>query len=56
MAFGWNPHVAAFALELLDWASSVTLVTDGRRFEGDWTDPEAFSAALQDAARAKAYH
>src|SRR4051812_5377584 len=35
VAFGWNPHVTAFALELLDWASSVTVVTDGRRFEGD---------------------
>ena len=35
VAFGWNPHVTAFALELLDWAASVTLVTDGRRFEGD---------------------
>jgi len=35
VAFGWSEHVAGFALELLDWAASVTVVTDGSRFEGD---------------------
>ena len=35
VVLGWTAHVAGFALELLDWARSVTLVTDGRRFEGD---------------------
>ena len=35
VAFGWSEQVAGFALELLDWASSVTVVTDGSRFEGD---------------------
>lgn len=32
---GWSEAVAGFALMLLDWAKSVTIVTDGRRFEGD---------------------
>jgi thioredoxin reductase len=35
VAFGWSEHVAGFALELLDWAAEVTVVTDGTRFEGD---------------------
>ncbi len=35
VAFGWSEHVAAFALSLLDWAASVTVVTDGSDFEGD---------------------
>jgi thioredoxin reductase len=35
VVFGWNDHVVGFALGLLDWARSVTIVTDGRTFEGD---------------------
>jgi thioredoxin reductase len=35
VAVGWSEAAAGFALLLLDWAKSVTLVTDGRRFEGD---------------------
>lgn len=35
VVLGWSDHVAAFAVTLLDWAASVTLVTDGRRFPGD---------------------
>ncbi len=35
VVLGWSAHVAGFALELLDWAASVKVVTDGRRFEGD---------------------
>jgi thioredoxin reductase len=35
VAIGWSEQVAGFALELLGWASQVTVVTDGRRFEGD---------------------
>lgn len=35
VAFGWNDDVTGFALTLLGWASTVTIVTDGRRFEGD---------------------
>src|SRR5688572_17515103 len=35
VVLGWSEHVCGFALTLLNWASSVTLVTDGHRFEGD---------------------
>ena len=34
-AIGWSEQVVGFALELLGWASQVTVVTHGRRFEGD---------------------
>jgi thioredoxin reductase len=33
--FGRGQHVAGFALELLNWAAQVRVITDGRRFEGD---------------------
>ena len=36
-AIGWSPHVAGFALDLLDWGAEVVLLTDGRSFEGDET-------------------
>ncbi|MEO6711975.1 MAG: NAD(P)/FAD-dependent oxidoreductase [Mycobacteriales bacterium] len=42
VAVGWSAAAAGFALLLLDWATSVTLVTDARRFEGD----DACRAAL----------
>jgi len=35
VVLGWSADIAGFALELLDWAASITVVTDGRRFEGD---------------------
>lgn len=35
VVLGWSAYVAAFAVTLLDWAASVVLVTDGRRFPGD---------------------
>lgn len=35
VALGWSEEIAGFALELLDWAGTVTVVTDGHRFEGD---------------------
>lgn len=35
VALGWKPHVAGFALELLDWARSVTVVTGAGPFQGD---------------------
>jgi len=35
VAIGWSEQVVGFALELLGWASRVTVVTNGRRFEGD---------------------
>jgi thioredoxin reductase len=35
VVFGWNEDVTGFALTLRGWARSVTVVTDGRAFEGD---------------------
>ena len=35
VAFGWSSDIAGFALTLLEWATDVTVVTDGTRFEGD---------------------
>lgn len=35
VVLGWSAYVAAFAVTLLDWAASVVVVTDGRRFPGD---------------------
>src|SRR5690606_20885581 len=29
VVLGWGPHIPAFGSELLDWARSVTIVTDG---------------------------
>jgi thioredoxin reductase len=43
VAFGWDAHVASFALELLDWAESVTVVTDGRHLAGDGTGRSALT-------------
>ena len=43
VVLGWSAHVAGFALELLDWAASVTVVTDGRRFEGDDSEHRAMA-------------
>lgn len=34
VVFGWGDHIAGFALGLLTWAQSMTLVTDGHHFEG----------------------
>lgn len=35
VAIGWDAHLVGFASTLLNWARSVTLVTDGHRFDGD---------------------
>jgi thioredoxin reductase len=35
VVLGWSADVVGFALGLLDWAASVTVVTSGHRFEGD---------------------
>ncbi|HVF20771.1 MAG TPA: NAD(P)/FAD-dependent oxidoreductase, partial [Mycobacteriales bacterium] len=35
VVLGWNAGLADFSLHLFEWARSVTIVTDGRRFEGD---------------------
>ncbi|MDQ3757561.1 MAG: NAD(P)/FAD-dependent oxidoreductase [Actinomycetota bacterium] len=44
VAFGWSEHVVGFALTLLGWARTVTVVTDGRRFQGDRHDRERLAA------------
>ncbi|MGH2755414.1 MAG: NAD(P)/FAD-dependent oxidoreductase [Actinomycetota bacterium] len=43
LAIGWGEHVSGYALDLLEWGARVTLVTDGRPFEGD----DASSVALR---------
>ena len=43
VVIGWSEEVAGFAVELLDWASSVTILTNGMRFEGD----DAHRSALE---------
>jgi thioredoxin reductase len=35
VALGWDPHLVAFAETLKNWAASVTVVTNGIRFQGD---------------------
>jgi thioredoxin reductase len=35
VAIGWDAHLVGFASTLLNWARSVTVVTDGHRFAGD---------------------
>lgn len=35
VVFGWSEEVTGFALTLNGWARSVTIVTDGRAFQGD---------------------
>ncbi len=35
VAYGWDEKLVGFATTLLNWARSVTVVTGGRRFEGD---------------------
>ena len=45
VVFGWGEHVTGFALGMLTWASTVTVVTDGRDFEGDAGDEHALRSA-----------
>lgn len=35
VALGWDPHLVGFSSTMLNWARSVTIVTNGRRFQGD---------------------
>ena len=35
VVFGWSESIVDFALNMQGWASTVTIVTDGRSFEGD---------------------
>jgi thioredoxin reductase len=34
VVLGWHPHVGEVAIQLLEWASQVTVVTQGHTFEG----------------------
>jgi thioredoxin reductase len=38
VVLGWSASVTGFALELLDWVGRLTILTQGRRFEGDERD------------------
>ena len=44
VAYGWDERLVGFATTLLNWARSVTVLTSGRRFDGD----EACLAVLAD--------
>ncbi|MCW2607458.1 MAG: hypothetical protein JWO60_2151, partial [Frankiales bacterium] len=35
VALGWDPHLVGFSATLLNWAKSVTVVTNGVEFQGD---------------------
>jgi thioredoxin reductase len=35
VALGWDPQLVGFSATLRNWARSVTVVTNGRRFQGD---------------------
>jgi len=35
VALGWDPHLVGFSSTLLNWARSVTVVTNGVEFQGD---------------------
>jgi thioredoxin reductase len=37
VAYGWDERLVGFAASLLNWARSVTVLTSGRRFDGDDT-------------------
>ena len=43
VAIGWNEHLAGFSLNLLDWARSVTIITEGLTFRGDERHREALA-------------
>lgn len=45
VAVGWDANVAGFALTLDGWARSVTVLTDGRGFEGDDHHRQTLAAA-----------
>ena len=43
VALGWSADVAGFALNLLDWAEAVTVVTNGPPFQGEEVHREALA-------------
>lgn len=44
IAIGWDAHLVGFASTLMNWARSVTVVTDGHRFSGDETSHAVLAA------------
>jgi thioredoxin reductase len=44
VALGWDARLVGFASTLLNWAASVTVVTNGHRFEGDGSCREVLVA------------
>ena len=44
VALGWDPHLVGFSSTLLNWARSVTVVTNGHRFQGDESCRTAIAA------------
>ena len=46
VALGWDPHLVGFAATLKNWASSVTVVTNGVDFRGSRAELEASGIAL----------
>jgi thioredoxin reductase len=48
VVLGWSSHVAGFALKLHHWATAITVVTQGHRFEGDSHGREALARASID--------
>ncbi len=45
VVFGWTAQIASFALDLFHWAAHVTVITDGRSFEGDRAKREELAEA-----------
>jgi thioredoxin reductase len=43
VVLGWSKSVTGFALELLDWARRLTILTQGRRFEGEEGDRQVLA-------------
>ncbi|MBW3556926.1 MAG: NAD(P)/FAD-dependent oxidoreductase [Actinobacteria bacterium] len=44
VVFGWGNQVTGFALSLLTWAASVSVVTEGRHLEADHADRDLLAA------------
>jgi thioredoxin reductase len=45
VVFGWSDQIVGFVLSLFDWAASITVVTDGRPFDGDQQHRDALTRA-----------
>lgn len=49
VVLGWNAEIGAFAQHLLEWAASVTIVTEGRKLEADEPPDAAINVVERDA-------